>query len=633
MYRDDEEWLREYGNYLKRRFPGRATAKHYVSDVRIFLKWRSGDGLQAVTPRIMAEFVDNQRAQDLSVATVNRRIAALKTFFDYVGEEQEGLKQENPVNFHRLAGRKPEHLPRDLSDAEVERLMSVIKGGRDQAMVVVMLYAGLRVGEVIDLCVKDIVIPEKADAPLQLRVMGKGRKERMVYLHHKLAKPLLDYLANQVPIKADEALFRNRLGKKLSVAGVEERIRYYAQLCGVAVTCHRLRHTYGRWMAEGEMPVLTLARLMGHTSLSVTQRYIDGADPQVRRHYENAMERNQQAGVVLETAPEPIEKPEINSGAPATIVRPEPDFHWDNWMPEWPDWLRQGCLDFVRHKWWQWKPSQRQKHATRTLNTLRTFWNWRLQYRPCTDWSNLSATDLNTYVDDQLARNLCAKSVQSILDKVFELLAYQVRQEKLSLLPPRPQIKLPDPLPQHLQPAEILAIDRFIQNLSAPSQDDLLDIALYSLLVFGGLRICEALDLQIKHLDLSAKRLRIYEGKNRKDRIVFLTQQAINNLQAYLLSFQHVPGDLLLQVQGHPLSYSQAWNRIRRLGHSAGVADLSPQRLRHTYATLLINNGMTLEGLQQLMGHEQITTTLIYARLSSQTVEHQYRAAMENFAP
>ena len=60
-----------------------------------------------------------------------------------------------------------------------------------------------------------------------------------------------------------------------------------------------------------------------------------------------------------------------------------------------------------------------------------------------------------------------------------------------------------------------------------------------------------------------------------------------------------------------------------------GIQNLSPHRLRHTYATVLLNNGMGIEGLRRLMGHENLNTTLIYARLADATLERQYRAAME----
>ncbi|MFQ6102242.1 MAG: tyrosine-type recombinase/integrase [Anaerolineae bacterium] len=129
--------------------------------------------------------MDHQHAQGLSPATVKRRAAALKAFFDFVAEELEQPDRPNPVSMKRHAGRQPRHLPRDLSDTEVERLLEVVENWRDLAMISLMLYAGLRVGEVITLCWADITIPDDPEAPLRLRVMGKRRKERIAYLYRE----------------------------------------------------------------------------------------------------------------------------------------------------------------------------------------------------------------------------------------------------------------------------------------------------------------------------------------------------------------------------------------------------------------------------------------------------------------
>jgi integrase len=142
-----------------------------------------------------------------------------------------------------------------------------------------MLYAGLRVGEVAVLRPKDITVPQDPTAPIRLRVLGKGRKERVVYLRQAEYQPLAQYLREQSSADPEVPLFRNRFGHPISVAGIQNRLRHYAQRSGVDVTCHRLRHTYGRWLAESEVPVLALARLLGHSSIRTTQRYIDGADP------------------------------------------------------------------------------------------------------------------------------------------------------------------------------------------------------------------------------------------------------------------------------------------------------------------------------------------------------------------
>jgi len=625
----NSDWISRFEAYLKRRFPDRSTAKHYTSDLRIFVQHHP-QPLTEVTYQDINIFVDQQRAQGLAPATVKRRVAALKVFFDFVAETLEDPNRPNPVSMRHHAGRQPRRLPRDLSDVEVERFMSVIDNSRDQALVALMLYAGLRVGEVVALRLADITVPEDPTAPVRLRVMGKGRKERVVYLCRAAYRFLAHYLQEHPSPDPRAPLFRNRRGQPLTVSGVQERIQHYARRSGVEVTCHRLRHTFARWMVEGEMPVLALARLLGHSSIQTTQRYLEGADPQIRRSYEAAMQRqgastSDKSLVVAEPSPAPGE-----AGEPTTVVREEPPlFEGTDWMSEWPAWLRQGCLEWIRHCWYSWKPSRRLEHARRHLRSLRLFWSWQLARRSFRGWDDLTAADIAAFVEAQLGRGLKAKTVKTRLDRLYGLLRYLQSQGHLEVLPERPAIELPDPLPRHLTPQEVVALESYVERLMAEGQEEeWLDGALYYLLSHGGLRISEALDLQVRDLDLTAQRVRVREGKGRRDRVVFLTSKAAQAIARYLQTVPHAAGDLVLSWRGRPLDYYQAWRRVRRLGERAGVAGVSPQRLRHTYATQLLNNGMSIEALRRLMGHEDLHTTLIYARLADGTLERQYQAVM-----
>jgi site-specific recombinase XerD len=230
----------------------------------------------------------------------------------------------------------------------------------------------------------------------------------------------------------------------------------------------------------------------------------------------------------------------------------------------------------------------------------------------------------------QLVRGLKAKTIKTQLDQVYALLRYLQTRGQLASLPERPELTLPDPLPQHLAPAEVLALETHVTCWEQGARGEAwMNIGLYYLLGHGGLCISEALDLQVRDLDLPARRVRVRDGKGQRDRVVFLTEKATQALGRYLETLPHAAEDLVLSWRGRPLGYQGAWRRIRRLGQEAGVNGLSPQRLRHTYATMLLNNGMSITGLRKLMGHEDLNTTLIYARLADKTMEQQYQAAME----
>ena len=622
------EWIQRFEAYLKRRFPGRSTAKHYVSDLRLFVQHHPAP-LTQVTIRDVDSFVDWQYEQDRSPATVKRRAAALKTFFDFLAEEQGEPERPNPVSMRRHAGRQPHHLPRDLSEAEVEQFLTVVQSERDKAMIFLMLYAGLRVSEVQRLSQNDIVVPKEPDAPVRLRVLGKGGKERIVYLCRAGYRPLAAYLEQSPPAEPTQPLFRSRLKKPITVGGIQERVHKYALESGVAVTCHRLRHTYARRMVENGMSLLVLSRLLGHSQVQTTQPYIDGADPQVRRSYERAMKQAADSPVAKATETDRL--PAVVVTGPATVRREASgELDAENWMPEWPSWLREGCLDWVRYKWRDWKESRRQDNAGTRLRELRIFWRWQLARRTFTGWDDLTPEDIQAFMTAQLERGLKERTVKSYIDVLYSVLRYLAQEGQLTQVPQRPELSLPTPLPRHLKPGEVVALEEHVTRLEQQGgAEQWLDIALYSLLLHAGLRLCEVLDLQVKDLDLAARRILVREGKGRKDRVVFLTPQAAERVARYLETVPHAADDLVLSRQGQPLSDEQVRRRLRRLGEAAGVDKVSPQRLRHTYATLLLNNGMSLAGLRHLMGHEDLNTTLIYARLADKTIEQQYRTVTE----
>lgn len=623
----NDTWIAAFAAYLRRRFPDRATTKHYVNDMQIFVRTQPKP-LPDVTRADIDAFVDAERARGCAPATVKRRAASLTTFFAFLAEELDEPARINPVCMRRHAGRQPQLLPRDLADAEVHAFLAIIDVVRDLAMVCLMRYAGLRVGEVVTLQRADLTIPDDPADLIRLRVMGKGRKERIVYLLRTGFAPLHAYLQAEPPLTPTAPLFRSRLGRALTVAAIQARVDHYAQGCGIAVTCHRLRHTYGRWMAEGEVPVLALSRLLGHASIQTTQRYIDGADPQVQRQYAAAMAQVAPGDTVAPPTPRSLPDPP----GPVTVRRAEAaPVDTDAWMPAAPAGIREPTLAWFQHQLGCWKPSQRHQHARKRLRELRAFWQWQLAQRPLTSWAALTTRDLAAFMDAELARGVAPKTVKTSLDRVYEVLRYLVGRGDVPNLPLRPPLTLPDPLPRHLAPAEVVALETRLQPDPAapPDATTRLDQALYYLLCHAGLRISEALDLQVQDLDLATRRVRVCDGKGRRDRVVYLSVPAVQVLTDYLLTVPHAPGDLVLSVAGRPLRYAEAWARVRAIGQAAGVAGVSPHRLRHTYATQLLNHGMSLNGLRRLMGHENLETTLIYARLADTTLEQQYRVAME----
>ena len=282
-----EQDIEQFKQYMKRQAPKRRTWKDYTSDVRQFAAacpkpWNE------VRMQDIDAFVDQQRQKGLSAATVKRRVAALKIFFDFLAEESGDLSWPNPVRFKRHAGKTPKRLPRDLTNEQVERLWSVVDAPRDRAWFALMLRAGLRVNEVATLRLGDLLTPPAAEQPARLRVGGKGEKERVVLLTPDAYTVLEEWLQVR-PQNETDFVFLNQRGRPLSTNGIEWLLQRYGQAVEIKVSPHQLRHTFARQLTEGGMPLTSLGKLLGHAQVTTTQIYTDGADPKLAQAYQTAM--------------------------------------------------------------------------------------------------------------------------------------------------------------------------------------------------------------------------------------------------------------------------------------------------------------------------------------------------------
>src|SRR6185436_3551023 len=171
----------QFKSYLERRYPGRSTSKHYMSDLGLFQEFMGSIEARQVKTKDIERFVQQQSQQGLKATTINRRLSTLSSFFDYLIATSEADNWSNPVNWKYLSIRVGRHLPRDVTDETIKGLFEVIEGNRDQALFSLMLQAGLRVGEVVALELTDLELG-KAESLVRLRVRGKGDKQRVVWL-------------------------------------------------------------------------------------------------------------------------------------------------------------------------------------------------------------------------------------------------------------------------------------------------------------------------------------------------------------------------------------------------------------------------------------------------------------------
>src|SRR5215510_3673778 len=219
--------------YLERRQFSGHTITSYTLDLHVFFRTVTVP-LAQVSFREVDHFVEDQHHHKRSWATINRRLNALKHFFDFCLDQQWVLG--NPVKPSHFV-RRGRPLPKALSREQVQRLFAQIDHPMDRALFLVILRCGLRVSEVAQLKLEQIDWEQQA-----LRVVqGKGRKDRRVYLSPDAVASVQHCLAQHPGARAQGYVFwnRKRQTRPLSVKAIQKKMERYAKAAGITASCHR----------------------------------------------------------------------------------------------------------------------------------------------------------------------------------------------------------------------------------------------------------------------------------------------------------------------------------------------------------------------------------------------------------
>ena len=236
--------------------------------------------------------------------------------------------------------------------------------------------------------------------------------------------------------------------------------------------------------------------------------------------------------------------------------------------------------------------------------------------------------DVANYIAGQQAAGHKASTINRRLSALRQLYVYLRDEEDLALESPvrdTHYLKLPRPLPRFLSDAEVNRLFAVIQ--------DGRDRALFTLLLRCGLRVAEVAQLQLPDVDLAGQRIIVRQGKGRKDRLVYLSLDALLALRGYLAQRADEPCPLVFLVQkgpgaGQGISVRGVQKRLEYYARQAGLA-VSSHCLRHTFATQMLEAGADLPTIQALLGHAQMASTQRYAQVSDQRVRGDYFAAMD----
>jgi site-specific recombinase XerD len=255
----------------------------------------------------------------------------------------------------------------------------------------------------------------------------------------------------------------------------------------------------------------------------------------------------------------------------------------------------------------------------------------------------LSRADLQAYIDQRLGQGRAPNTIKNVISPLTQLLHFLQDEQGLTFATSLFRVQLPKArhtLPRHLSDPETHRVEALmLHKLTQDTPEACRDAAWFFVLAHTGLRLGEWVDLCQDDLDLTGARLRIRQPKGRRDRIVYLSPLAVQALQRYQLLWPRQPHQpLFWRSATQPVKYRWLQDQLQQLGQAAGVEHLSPHRLRHTFATRLINQGVPITTIQKLLGHRYLSSTQRYADVAETTVERDYRQAMaalttNSFAP
>jgi len=239
----------------------------------------------------------------------------------------------------------------------------------------------------------------------------------------------------------------------------------------------------------------------------------------------------------------------------------------------------------------------------------------------------VTSKETDAYMDHLLRRRKKPKTINCHFGCIHAFYDYLIEDEGMPLANPvkkNYRLRLPRPLPKHLRDEQVEALFKEI--------NDARDRAMFMLMLRCGLRVEEVTRLTADAIEYRSRQLYVFNGKGSKDRVVYLSEDALSALKTYMQKRKWSKEKRVFLVQkgplrGKPISVRGIQKRIEHYAQRAGI-EVSCHHLRHTMATQLLNADADLVTIQDLLGHSRITTTQCYCRVSNLKVQRDYYKAI-----
>ncbi len=262
---------------------------------------------------------------------------------------------------------------------------------------------------------------------------------------------------------------------------------------------------------------------------------------------------------------------------------------------------------------------------------LEDYINHLIKYRNIPDVSNINRRDILAYLKTLQKNDIKPVSITRKLSSIKGFHEYMLKE---SIVKEDVSYDIKTPKLEKNLPS-VLTVDEIVDLMNLVSGDEplsLRNLALLELIYGSGLRVSELLNLNLQDIHFNAKYVKIV-GKGKKERIVPINDMSIKAIKNYLANGRvHLVKEenniLFLNQYGNKLSRQGFFKILKKLANDAGInKEISPHTLRHSFATHLLESGIDLRSLQELLGHEDISTTQIYTHISKSHLKETYLKA------
>ena len=298
MREEDKAYIEEFKTYLsiEKNF-SEHTLKAYISDVVSYVLWLDGVSCVSVNFDKLRDYLHSIQRFDYKKTTIARKIAAIRTFYKFLYREK--YTDSNPA-LSLSAPKRPKPLPKFLTPEEVEQILNNVKidtpaGFRNRVILELLWATGMRVSELSNLNFGDVNLEEN-----EIRVFGKGAKERIVLMSTRAKNYLNEYINsarkliapeyNTGEINDDTPLFINNTGFRLQTKTIRKVINDVVERIELPkhVTPHVFRHSFATKLIENGADLRVVQELLGHAGISNTQIYTHVSMKHMKDVYETA---------------------------------------------------------------------------------------------------------------------------------------------------------------------------------------------------------------------------------------------------------------------------------------------------------------------------------------------------------